>query len=132
MKQAVQSIIGRVDGIYVSTDNTVVSALSAVIEVAMKNQIPIMSADPSSAEKADILVAWGFNYYKMGRVTGKLIADILKGKKPVDIPTIFLTDPSDSDLLINLDVAKELGINVPRKILRDANMIVENGELTKK
>jgi len=132
VKQATQTIINRVDGIYVSTDNTVVSALSALTEVALKNNIPVMSADPSSAEKFDVLAAWGFDYYKMGRATGKLISELLEGAKPEDIPTRFMTDPSDIDLLINLDVAKKLGLTFPDDILEGASKIVENGELTSK
>ena len=130
VKQATQTIIDKVDGIYISTDNTVVSALSAVTDVAMVNRVPIMSADPSSAETFDILAAWGFDYYKMGRATGKLISEILEGKKPEDIPTRFMTDPSDIDLLINLDVAKKLGLTFPKDILDVANKVVENGVLT--
>ena len=132
VKSATQTIIDKVDGIYVSTDNTVVSALSALTEVAMENNIPVMSADPSSAETFDILAAWGFDYYKMGVATGRLIDEIIKGKKTADIPTRYMTDPSDLDLLINLDVAKKIGLTVPQKILDMATLIVENGSLTKK
>ena len=74
VKQAVQAIIRRVDALYISTDNTVVSAMSAVSDVAMKAKVPIMSADPSSAENYPVLAAWGFDYYKMGRTTGKLVS----------------------------------------------------------
>lgn len=132
VKQATQTIINRVDGIYVSTDNTVVSALSALTEVAMENGVPVMSADPSSAEKFDVLAAWGFDYYKMGRATGRLVAEILEGAEPKDIPTRFMTDPSDIDLLINLDVAKKLGLTFPRDILNNASKTVENGQLKSK
>jgi putative ABC transport system substrate-binding protein len=132
VKQAVQAIIGRVDALYISTDNTVVSAMSAVADVAMKNRVPIMSADPSSAETYDVLAAWGFDYYKMGRATGKLIVEILKGKKPEQIPTRFMTKTSDIDLLVNLDVAKKLKLTIPKDIVKNANKIVENGKLTKK
>jgi putative ABC transport system substrate-binding protein len=106
VKQAVQAIADRVDAIYISNDNMVVSAISAVASVAKKHKIPVLSADPSSAETNDVLTAWGFDYYKMGVVTGKLVARILNGASPVDIPTVFMTDPSDVDLLINLDMAK--------------------------
>jgi putative ABC transport system substrate-binding protein len=132
VKQAVQAIIRRVDALYISTDNTVVSAMSAVSDVAMKAKVPIMSADPSSAENYPVLAAWGFDYYKMGRVTGKLVVEILKGKKPEQIPTQFMTKTSDIDLLINLDVAKKLGLTIPKDILKSANKVVENGKLTKK
>jgi putative ABC transport system substrate-binding protein len=132
VKQAVQAIIGRVDALYISTDNTVVSAMSAVTDVAMKAKVPIMSADPSSAESYPVLAAWGFDYYKMGRTTGKLVVEILKGKKPEQIPTQFMTKTSDVDLLINLDVAKKLGLKFPPEIVKSANNVVENGKLTKK
>ena len=132
VKQAVQTIIRRIDGLYVSTDNTVVSALSAVTDVAMANKVPIMSADPSSAETYDILAAWGFDYYKMGRATGRMIDTILKGSKPADLPTMFMTDASDVDLLINLDVAKKLDLTFPADIRAKANTIISDGKMKKK
>jgi len=132
VKQAVQAIIKRVDALYISTDNTVVSAMSAVAEVAMKSKVPIMSADPSSSETYDVLAAWGFDYYKMGRATGQMIVEILKGKKPEQIPARFMTKASDVDLMINLDVAKKLGLTIPKDIVKSANKIRENGKLVSK
>ncbi|KAA0893618.1 ABC transporter substrate-binding protein [Oryzomonas rubra] len=132
VKEATQAIIRRVDALYISTDNTVVSAMSAVADVAVKNKVPIMSADPSSAEKYAVLAAWGFDYYKVGRATGKMIVEILKGKKPEQMPTRFMTKTSDVDLLVNLDVARKLGLTVPKDIVKSANRVVENGKLTKK
>ena len=121
VKQAAQAIINKVDGIYVSTDNTVVSALASLVDVAMKAGVPIMSADPSSTEGSDVLIAWGFDYYKVGRATGRVVADILNGKSTEDMPTVFMTDPSDTNLVINLDVAEKLGITIPADLLEIAN-----------
>ena len=132
VKQAVQTIAGRVDGIYISNDNTVVSALAAVSSVAKKYNIPVMSADPSSAETTPVLAAWGFDYYKMGKATGRLVVRVLKGEKPENIPTIFMSDASDVDLLINLDVADELGLTFPDDVIASANTIIEDGKLIKK
>lgn len=132
VKQATQSIIGRIDALYISTDNTVVSAMSSVAEVALKNRVPILSADTTSAEPHPVMIAWGFDYYKMGRATGKLIDEILKGKKAEQIPTRFMTKTSDIDLLVNLDVAKQLGLTIPQNIIASANKVIKNGVLTKK
>lgn len=131
VKQAVQTIAGRVDGIYLSNDNTVFSALSAVTSVARKHKIPVMSADPSSAETHEVLAAWGFDYYKMGVVTGKLAARVLNGEKPENIPTVFMTEPSDVDLLINLDSAKYLGLEFPDDIVKKANTLIKDGKAIK-
>lgn len=132
VKQAVQTIAGRVDGIYISNDNTVVSALAAVTSVAAKHKIPVMSADPSSAETTPVLAAWGFDYYKMGRATGRLVVRILGGEDPETIPTIYMTDASDVDLLINRDVAKDLGLTFPEDVIAKSNTIIEGGRLIKR
>ena len=80
VKQAAQALIDKVDGIYTSTDNTIISALAGIADVALRAGKPIMSADPSSARENEVLVAWGFNYYKMGRAAGRMAVEILQGK----------------------------------------------------
>lgn len=129
VRQAAQSIAGRVDVFYVSTDNTVVSALSALVDVANSAGVPVVTADPSSAEEQDVIAAYGFDYYTMGRATGRLIADILEGANPNDIPVQYLTDADDLVLHVNVDVASQLGITLPAAVLEAADQIVENGEL---
>jgi len=123
VKQAAQTIAGKVDAFYVSTDNTVVSAISALIDVADKAGIPIVSADPTSSENGGVLLAWGFDYYKMGKATGRLILEILGGKNPDSIPTMFMTDPADIDLLIDTENAEKLGITIPADLLSAARTV---------
>ncbi|MDR0709280.1 MAG: ABC transporter substrate-binding protein, partial [Spirochaetaceae bacterium] len=93
---------------------------------------PIFSGDVTSVTGGGAMIASGFNYYKAGVATGNIIADILGGKKPADIPVKFLTDPSESDLLFDLDAAKLCGITIPEKYLSQATHIFENGKLTTK
>jgi putative ABC transport system substrate-binding protein len=131
VRTATQTIIDKVDAIYVSTDNTVVSALNALVDIAARAGKPVMSADPSSAEEVGVLAAWGFDYYKMGRATGRLIARLLDGESTESIPTQYMTDAADVDLLLNLDVAKELGITVPADVKSSAATLVENGQVIK-
>ncbi|MFP4430025.1 MAG: ABC transporter substrate-binding protein [Spirochaetota bacterium] len=132
VRQATQSIVGRVDAIYVSTDNQVVSALSALSDVAMRNQIPVLSADPTSAETNEVFVAWGFDWYQIGRITGELIDRILQGEDPGSIPTILVEDPAQMNMILNLDVARELGISIPEEVMDQADRIVEDGEIRRR
>jgi putative ABC transport system substrate-binding protein len=132
VKQATEAIVKRVDGIYLTTDNTVFSALPSLIEVALANKKPIFSADTTSAMEGGCLIASGFDYYKAGRATGKIVADVLRGKAPADIPVKYITEPSETDLLIDLDVAKKCGIEIPKDLLDAASKIIENGKLTTK
>lgn len=129
VRQATQSIVDRVDAIYVSTDNTVVSALSSLTSVAMQAGVPVVSADPSSAEEFDILAAYGFDYYTMGRATGRLVKRVLDGESPGSIPVQFLTDAEDLVLLVNVDVAGKIGITLSDAVLREADKVVENGKV---
>ena len=128
VRPATQAIVGRVGGLYVSNDNTVVSALSSLVEVANNAGVPVMSADPTSAENIDVLAAWGYDYRKMGRFTGEMIAEILEGADPDTMPVRFMTDPSDFALVLNLDVADELGLSIPPRFVEQASTVIENGE----
>lgn len=128
VRPATQALVGRVDGLYVSNDNTVVSALSSLVEVANNAGVPVMSADPTSAEDIEVLAAWGYDYRKMGRFTGEMIAEILEGADPNEMPVRFMTEPSDFALVLNLDVADQLGLTIPDRFVDQASTIIENGE----
>ncbi len=130
VKQAAETIVSRVDGIYLTTDNTVFSALSSLVQVFEGAKKPIFSADVTGAKEGGCLIAYGFNYYKAGRATGEIVLKILNGAKPSEIPIRFMTEPSDSDLLFDLDAAKNCGITIPQKYLSAANMIFETGVLS--
>ncbi len=132
VKQACEAIIDRVDGIYLTTDNTVFSALASLTQVFGKAHKPIFSGDVTGAMSGGCLMASGFNYYKAGRATGDMVLQILNGKKPSELPIRFMTEPSDSDLLLDLDVAKDCGVTFSTELLESANMIFENGALTTK
>jgi putative ABC transport system substrate-binding protein len=132
LRQAAEAIVNRVDGIYLTTDNTVFSALPALIQVFGTAKKPIFSGDVTGALGGGCVIASGFNYYKAGLATGNMVADILEGANPGEIPVKFLTDPSESDLLFDLDAAKNCGIPIPQKYLSQANYIFENGVLTSK
>ena len=132
VKQAAEAIVNRCDGIYLTTDNTVFSALPSLVSVFNKAKKPIFSGDVTGALEGGCFMASGFNYYKAGYATGEMVVQILNGKKPSEIPVRFMTKPEDSDLLFDLDAAKLCGITIPENYLKQATYIYENGKLTKK
>ncbi|AEC02215.1 ABC transporter substrate-binding protein [Parasphaerochaeta coccoides] len=127
VKLAAQSIIDRIDAVYIATDNTVVSAIASVSDVCMKAGKPLFNADTTSSDGIDFFLSWGFNYYSLGVATGKLVERIINGENPGSIPTVFLSDPSEFELWVNLDVAGKLGLTVPQDILDAAKVIVQDG-----
>ncbi|MDD2296612.1 MAG: ABC transporter substrate binding protein, partial [Sphaerochaetaceae bacterium] len=128
VKQAILSIVKRIDGLYIGTDNTVVSAISSLNEVCKQARIPFFTADPTSAEGLDYFMVWGFNYYIHGRKTGEAVAQVLRKEKTAgELGTIFNTDPQDFELWFNKDVADRLGINIPQSLLDSAAVITKDG-----
>ncbi len=128
VKMAAQSIIDRVDAMYVAIDNTVVSAIPSVSEVCMKAGIPLFNTDTTSSENIDFLMSWGFNYYTVGTETGKVVERIIKGENPKDIGAIFFDDPAQFELWFNLDTAKKLGITIDESLLANAKVIIKDGQ----
>lgn len=132
VRQALLSIASRVDGVYLGNDNTVFSAISAVTEICNERKLPLVTADPSSAETMPILAALGFDYYAMGRATGRIALRILAGEKTADIPTYFATDPSEMALVLNKDVAAAIGISIPADLEARASLVIEGGAARRK
>jgi putative ABC transport system substrate-binding protein len=118
--QAAQSLIGKVDAIYVPTDNTVVSALEAVMKVSYENHIPMFPGEGDSVKRGGLATV-GVDYYKLGRQTGEKALQILEGANPAEIP---IDVQSDFSITVNLKAAKEMNVTVPQHILDRASEVV--------
>ncbi len=124
VKQAALSIMNKVDGLYLSNDNTIFAALPAILEIANEIKVPVMTADPQSALDGDVFSAMGFDQYKLGVASGKVALDVINGKDTKEMPTVFLTETSDLNFVINLDVAKEIGVTIPNEIKKQATTVI--------
>ncbi|WP_059053280.1 ABC transporter substrate-binding protein [Paenibacillus senegalimassiliensis] len=109
VKQAAESLVGRVDALYITLDNTVVEAVSTVIQVANNNDLPFFSSDRDTVEHGAFATV-GFKYYDHGYQVGEMAVEVLKnGKKVGDLK---VTVPDKLDLILNLKAAAEQGIEV--------------------
>lgn len=109
VKQATESLIGKVDSLYIITDNTVVSALESVISVANDNKLPMMVGEFDSVKRGG-LGAYGFEYYDIGYEAGQMAVKILNGEsKPADLPVQY---PQNLRFVLNKDTVNALGIEV--------------------
>lgn len=109
VKQATESLIGKVDSMYIITDNTVVSALESVISVANDNDIPVMVGEFDSVKRGG-LGAYGFEYFDIGYEAGQMAVKILKGEsKPADIPVQV---PQKLKLIMNKETADTIGVDI--------------------
>ncbi|MBD2872220.1 ABC transporter substrate-binding protein [Paenibacillus arenilitoris] len=108
IQTAAQSLVGRVDAIYITLDNMVVGGVDSIIEVANENDIPFFSADRDSVEKGAFATV-GFKYYDHGYEAGQMAVEILNGKNPGEMD---VTVPQKLDFIFNLKAAVEQGITV--------------------
>lgn len=120
--QAAKSLVGKVDAIYVPTDNVAVTALEAIVQVAENNSILLVSAEKDSVNRGTVATI-GLDYYKLGRQTGEMALKIIAGEaKPQDMPVEV---QEQNDVIINLKAAKALNISIPKEVLDRAVEIIE-------
>ena len=128
VKMAAQSIIDRVDAIYIATDNAVISAIASVDDVTTKAKKPLFSADPKAIDGLNAIIAWGFDYYNIGIETGKVVEQILKGADAGSIGTVYVIDPTKFELWFNLDTATQLGYTIPQSLQDAAAVLIKDGK----
>ncbi|WP_342512497.1 ABC transporter substrate-binding protein [Sporosarcina sp. FSL K6-1522] len=109
VKQAVDSLVGKVDSLYIIKDNTVVSALESVTSVALDNKLPMMVGELDSVKRGG-LAAYGFNYYDLGYETGEMAVKILTGEsKPAELP-VQVT--KNLKFVVNEETATAIGLEI--------------------
>lgn len=119
--QAVQTLAGKVDAIYTPTDNTVASAISAIVKVANDENIPIIGAERGHVD-GGALATLGIDYYLLGKQTGLVAAKVLNGEDPAGIP---IEGSKDLKLIINKKSAEILGLVIPEQVLSRADEVIE-------
>ena len=120
IQQATRSLVGKVDVIYVPTDNVLSSALPTLAAIADEAKIAIICGEENQV-KSGGLATLGIDYYKLGFQTGEMAADILAGKaKPASMPIQSL---KEMKITVNEAVAKKLGITIPQDILEKAEIV---------
>ncbi len=110
IQQVTQSLVGKVDAIYIPTDNMLAAGMPLVAQVANENKIPTIVGEDGMVQGGGALT-YGINYYELGRQTAVQAVAILKGeKKPADMPIEYL---EKCDLSYNEETLKALGITLP-------------------
>lgn len=119
--QAAQSLIGRVDAIYVPTCNTAVSALESIVAVAEDYQLPLIVGEEDSVDRGG-LATTGINYYDLGYQTGGIAKLVIEGEDP---STISIQSADRVETVLNLVAAEIMGITFPQELLDRAHRIIE-------
>ncbi|MFH1060028.1 MAG: ABC transporter substrate binding protein [Pseudomonadota bacterium] len=118
--QAVQSLTNQaVDVLVMPPDHLVYSAFDAVVSAARPSKTPIVLNDIERLGDG-ALASIGYDMVSSGQQGARLVARVLKGENPRDIPFERYTRLKVG---LNLDVAAELGLTIPPEVLAQANII---------
>ena len=121
VQTAARSLVGKVDAIYLPTDNTVITAAESAIAVAGSEQIPIFAGDGDTVERG-ALGTVGFSYYNIGLETGQMVVDILNGQAPGSIDARVAVG---SDITLNKWAAAAAGVAMPDDVVAKATTVLE-------
>jgi putative ABC transport system substrate-binding protein len=117
--QAARQSIDKVDLVYLSSDNTVIQALPAALKVCLDNKKPLIVGDSGSVEKGGLATV-SVGYAGVGRDTGRIVADFLRG----DTLVAPVTARGDR-IYLNAATAAKIGLTLPPALVKSAAKVYE-------
>lgn len=118
VRQAIAEIPDDVDVIVVLPDVTTNEFVVEFGAAAMARGLPFSTT--STPETDNVLLSYGVEFYPAGEQVARLAAQVLRGTSPGDLPVESL----DFALMVNLETAAALGIEVPTAVLSQADTII--------
>ena len=120
IQQAARSLLGKVQAVYVPTDNVLASAMPTLISVTEEAKLPVICGEGGMV-KAGGVATLGVDYYKLGFQAGEMAASILSGKsKPADMA---IQSQKEFKAMVNMKEAEKIGLKVPEDVLKGAELV---------
>ena len=111
----------RANALFVIADPLTLANRNEIVKVAASERIPA-AYEFSEFARAGGLIAYAPSVTDQFRRAAAYADKILRGAKPGDLP---VEQPTKFELVINLNVAKALGITVPRNLLLRADEVIQ-------
>ena len=108
------------DALIVQADPLTISHQKQIVNLAARNRLPSMFFMRQFVD-AGGLISYGANLADQFRRAAGYVAKILNGTRPADLP---VEQPTKFDLVINLKMAKLLGVTIPESILLNADEVI--------
>jgi putative ABC transport system substrate-binding protein len=110
----------RPGALLVLADRLFLHNRARIMKFALKNRLPGVHAYVELVE-AGGLMSYGPSYPGMHRRAAYYVDRILKGTKPADLP---VERPAKFELVINLQTAKAIGLQIPPNVLARADRVI--------
>jgi putative ABC transport system substrate-binding protein len=118
---AIEALENRTGALIVPSDPLYNANRSHINDSALKARLPTLYFDRVYVE-AGGLMSYGPSWLSIWRRSADFVDKILRGTKPTEIP---VERPMKLELVINLTVAKALGLTLPRMIMARADALIE-------
>jgi len=111
----------QADGLLVLSDSFTTLYRSRLTELAAKHKLPAIYGHSQYIE-AGGLMSYGPSLSDNYGRAAEFVDKILKGAQPADLPS---EQPTKFELIINLGIAKTLGLEIPPTLLARADKVIE-------
>jgi putative tryptophan/tyrosine transport system substrate-binding protein len=109
------------DALYVVSSRQTVLNTSRIVDFATRHRLPLAGGWGAWAHAGGLL-SYGPNINDMMRRLVAYVDKVLKGAKPADLP---IEQPTKFEFVINVKVAKSIGVDVPPILLSRADEVIE-------
>ena len=109
------------EGLLTTIETFFIVHRARIAELATKHRLPAIFPVRDFVDSGG-LMSYGPNSLALYRYTAVQVDKILKGAKPADLPIV---QPTTFELVINLKIAKALGLTVPQALLARADEVIE-------
>jgi putative tryptophan/tyrosine transport system substrate-binding protein len=118
---AFESLNPQADALYVVQDAVIIANRTAIMAFALTRRLPTIFSTRDYVQ-AGGLMSYGPNYPSLFRRAADYVDKIMRGAKPSDLP---IEQPTKFDLVINLTIARALGVTISEKLLAIADEVIE-------
>jgi putative ABC transport system substrate-binding protein len=111
----------RPDAVVILTSPIFGTDAKRTADLALARRLPTATLFPEIA-RAGGLMAYGPNLLGTFRQLGTVVARVLQGARPADVP---VERPTKFEMVINQNTAKTLGLTLPPNLLAQADEVIE-------
>jgi len=116
------AVNARAEGAVITEESMFIVHRAQMTELAARYKLPAIYPFPLRVTDANGLMAFAVKTSELYRSAAAYVDRILKGAKPSDLP---VQQPTQFELIINLNVAKALALSIPPTVLTRATEVIE-------